>query len=318
MHNLTFASLAYDNKKKKTRREKFLQEMDQVIPWKDLTEIIEKYYPKAGNGRQPMPLEMMLKIYFMQQWYALSDPAMEDALYDTESMRRFAGIDIAADVVPDETTILHFRHLLEKNQLTRKLFEKTQRYLTEKGLLLKEGTIVDATIINAPSSTKNKDNTRDKEMKQTKKGNQWYFGMKAHVGTDSKTGLAHSIVVTDAGVHDSQVMDELLHGQEQAVYGDRAYTSEKKRAEYEARGIKWCVNRKACRHYQLTAEDVEYNHKQSQVRAKGEHAFLVVKHLWHYQKVRYKGLFKNATQVFSLFALANLYLVRNELQATRA
>jgi len=318
MHNLTFASLAYDNKKKKTRREKFLQEMDQVIPWKDLTEIIEKYYPKAGNGRQPMPLEMMLKIYFMQQWYALSDPAMEDALYDIESMRRFAGIDIAADVVPDETTILHFRHLLEKNQLTRKLFEKTQRYLTEKGLLLKEGTIVDATIINAPSSTKNKDNTRDKEMKQTKKGNQWYFGMKAHVGTDSKTGLAHSIVVTDAGVHDSQVMDELLHGQEQAVYGDRAYTSEKKRAEYEARGIKWCVNRKACRHYQLTAEDVEYNHKQSQVRAKGEHAFLVVKHLWHYQKVRYKGLFKNATQVFSLFALANLYLVRNELQATRA
>jgi len=318
MHNLTFASLAYDNKKKKTRREKFLQEMDQVIPWKDLTEIIEKYYPKAGNGRQPMPLEMMLKIYFMQQWYALSDPAMEDALYDTESMRRFAGIDIAADVVPDETTILHFRHLLEKNQLTRKLFEKTQRYLTEKGLLLKEGTIVDATIINAPSSTKNKDNTRDKEMKQTKKGNQWYFGMKAHVGTDSKTDLAHSIVVTDAGVHDSQVMDELLHGQEQAVYGDRAYTSEKKRAEYEARGIKWCVNRKACRHYQLTAEDVEYNHKQSQVRAKGEHAFLVVKHLWHYQKVRYKGLFKNATQVFSLFALANLYLVRNELQATRA
>jgi len=318
MHNLTFASLAYDNKKKKTRREKFLQEMDQVIPWKDLTEIIEKYYPKAGNGRQPMPLEMMLKIYFMQQWYALSDPAMEDALYDTESMRRFAGIDIAADVVPDETTILHFRHLLEKNQLTRKLFEKTQRYLTEKGLLLKEGTIVDATIINAPSSTKNKDNTRDKEMKQTKKGNQWYFGMKAHVGTDSKTGLAHSIVVTDDGVHDSQVMDELLHGQEQAVYGDRAYTSEKKRAEYEARGIKWCVNRKACRHYQLTAEDVEYNHKQSQVRAKGEHAFLVVKHLWHYQKVRYKGLFKNATQVFSLFALANLYLVRHELQTARA
>ena len=317
MNTLSFASLAYDNKKKKTKREKFLQEMDRVIPWKDLVQIIEGYYPKAGNGRQPMPLEMMLRIYFMQQWYALSDPAMEDGLYDSESMRRFAGIDIAADVIPDETTILHFRHLLERHKLTRKIFDKMQRYLTEKGLLLREGTIVDATIINAPSSTKNHDNTRDKEMKQTKKGNQWYFGMKAHVGTDTKTGLAHSIVVTDAGVHDAQVMDDLLHGEEQAVYGDKAYTSEKKKKEYEDRGIKWCVNRKACRHYQLSPEDVEYNHRQSQVRAKGEHAFLVVKHLWHYQKVRYKGLFKNAAQVFSLFALANLYLVRRELQMTR-
>jgi IS5 family transposase len=318
MNSLSFASLAYSNKKKKTRREKFLQEMDKVIPWKDLIQIIEGYYPKAGNGRQPMPLERMLRIYFMQQWYALSDPAMEDALYDIESMRRFAGIDIAADVVPDETTILHFRHLLEKHELTRKIFEKTQRYLTEKGLLLREGTIVDATIINAPSSTKNRDNTRDKEMKQTKKGNQWYFGMKAHVGTDSNTGLAHSIVVTDAGVHDSQVMDKLLHGEEKTVYGDKAYNSEKKRKEYEAKQVKWCVNRKACRHNQLTSEDVEYNHRQSQVRAKGEHAFLVVKHLWHYTKVRYKGLFKNAAQVFSLFALANLYLVRRELLSTKA
>jgi len=289
-----------------------------VIPWKELIEIIKKHYPKAGNGRQPMPLEMMLRIYFMQQWYGLSDPAMEDGLYDSETMRRFAGIDIAADVIPDETTLLHFRHLLEKHELTKKIFEKTQRYLTEKGLLLREGTIVDATIINAPSSTKNRDKTRDKEMKQTKKGNQWYFGMKAHVGTDTKTGLAHSIVVTDAGVHDSQVMDELLHGEEQAVYGDKAYTSEKKKKEYEAKGIKWCVSRKSCRHYQLTPEDVEYNHQQSQVRAKGEHAFLVVKHLWRYQKVRYKGLFKNAAQVFSLFSLANVYLVRRELALARA
>jgi transposase, IS5 family len=318
MITATFASLAYENKKKKTRREKFLEEMDQVIPWEELVQIIKKYYPRAGNGRQPMPLERMLRIYFMQQWYGLSDPSMEDALYDIESLRRFADIDIEADVIPDETTILNFRHLLEKHELTKKIFEKTQRYLTEKGLLLREGTIVDATIINAPSSTKNRDNTRDKEMKQTKKGNQWYFGMKAHVGTDTDKGLAHSIVVTDAAVHDSQVMDELLHGEEQAVYGDRAYTSAKKKAEYEAKGIKWCVNRKACRHYQLTPEDIEYNHKQSQVRAKGEHAFLVVKHLWHYQKVRYKGLFKNAAQVFSLFALANLYLVRHELGLTRA
>jgi IS5 family transposase len=314
MMTVSFASLAYENKKKKTRREKFLEGMDKVIPWEELLQDIKKYYPKAGNGRQPMPLEKMLRIYFMQQWYGLSDPAMEDALYDIESMRRFADIDIEVDIIPDETTILHFRHLLEKHELTKKIFEKTKRYLSERGLLLREGTIVDATIINAPSSTKNQEKSRDKEMRQTKKGNQWYFGMKAHVGTDTGRGLVHNVVVTDAAVHDSQVMDELLHGEEQSVYGDRAYTSEKRKAEYEARGIKWCINRKANRHHHLTQEDIEYNHKQSQIRAKGEHAFLVVKHLWHYQKVRYKGLFKNAAQVFSLFALANLYLVRQDLR----
>ncbi len=318
MRNVSFASLAYENKKKKTRREKFLEEMEQAIPWEELLQVIKKYYPRAGNGRQPMPLERMLRIYFMQQWYGLSDPAMEDALYDIESLRRFADIDIETDVIPDETTILNFRHLLERHELTKKIFEKTQRFLSEKGLLLREGTIVDATIINAPSSTKNKYKARDQEMRQTKKGNQWYFGMKVHVGTDIGKGLAHSIVVTDAAVHDSQVMDELLHGEEQAVYGDKAYTSEEKKKEYEARGVKWCVNRKANRHQHLTQEDVEYNHKQSQIRAKGEHAFLVVKHLWRYQKVRYKGLYKNAVQVFSLFALANLYLVRHDLRMVGA
>ena len=317
MKTVSFASLAYDNKKKKTRREKFLEEMNQVIPWDELLQDIKKYYPKAGNGRQPMPLARMLRIYFMQQWYGLSDPAMEDALYDIESMRRFADIDLGSDEIPDETTILHFRHLLEKHELTRKIFEKTKRYLLDKGLLLREGTIVDATIISAPTSTKNQSNTRDKEMHQTKKGNQWYFGMKAHVGTDTGKGLVHSVVVTDAAVHDSKVMDELLHGEEQAVYGDRAYNNEKRKAAYEARGIKWRVNRKAYRHRQLSPEDVEYNHQQSRIRAKGEHAFLVVKHLWHYQKARYKGLLKNAAQLFSLFSLANLYLVRHELQLAR-
>jgi IS5 family transposase len=315
---MSFASLAYDNKKKKTRREKFLEEMNQVIPWEELLQVIKKYYPRAGNGRQPMPLERMLRLYFMQQWYGLSDPAMEDALYDIESMRRFADIDIEVDVIPDETTILNFRHLLERHNLTKQIFEKTQRYLSEKGLLLREGTIVDATIINAPSSTKNQDKMRDREMRQTKKGNQWYFGMKAHVGTDTGRGLAHSVVVTDAAVHDSQVMDELLSGEEQAVYGDKAYASEEKKKEYEARGVKWYVNRKANRGHQLTQEDVECNHKQSQIRAKGEHAFLVVKHLWRYTKVRYKGLYKNAVQVFSLFALANLYLVRYDLRLVEA
>jgi IS5 family transposase len=317
MRRASFASLAYENKKKKTRREKFLEEMDQVIPWGEVIEIIRKYYPRAGNGRQPMPLERMLRIYFMQQWYGLSDPAMEDSLYDSESMRRFAEIDLEVDVVPDETTILHFRHLLEQHNLTEKLFESTKCYLIEKGLLLRAGTIVDATIINAPSSTKNSEKARDVEMKQTKKGNRWYFGMKAHVGTDSGKGLVHSVVVTHAAVHDSRVMDGLLHGEEGAVYGDKAYASEEKKKEYEGRGIEWCVKRKANRGHQLTQEDAEYNHLHGQIRAKGEHAFLVVKHLWHYRKVRYKGLYKNAVQVFSLFALANLYLVRNELRMMR-
>jgi transposase, IS5 family len=314
MKSLSFASLAYEQKKKKTRREQFLEEMDKVIPWESMMKTIIPHYPKAGNGRQPMELEMMLRIYFLQQWYGLSDPAMEDALYDIESMRRFAGLDLHTDAVPDETTILHFRHLLEKHQLTEKLFEQTRRYLIDKGMMVREGTIVDATILNAPSSTKNKDNARDKDMKQTKKGNQWYFGMKAHVGTDTGKGLVHSVVVTDAAVHDSKVMGELLHGEEKAVYGDKAYAGEDKQKDCESRGIEWCVKRKAYRGKQLTEEDKEYNHRHGKVRAKVEHAFQVVKHLWVYRKVRYKGLYKNAVQVFSLFTLANLYLVRKELQ----
>ena len=318
MKTASFASLVYENKKKKTRREKFLEEMEQVVPWEKLLQVIRPYYPKAGNGRQPMPLEMMLRIYFMQQWYGLSDAAMEDSLYDIESMRRFAGIDLEADTVPDETTILHFRHLLEKHKLTEKLFEQTRHYLTEKGLMLREGTIVDATIINAPSSTKNREGKRDKEMKQTKKGNQWYFGMKAHVGTDTGKGLVHRVVVTDAAVHDSRVMSKLLHGEEGAVYGDKAYAGEDRKRDYEGKGIEWRVKRKAARGKQLSDEDKEYNHRHGRVRAKGEHAFLVVKHLWHYRKVRYKGLYKNAVQLFSLFALANLYLVRQELLMLRA
>lgn len=316
MKTMSFAGLAYENKKKKTRREQFLDEMNDVIPWEELIAVIKEYYPKAGNGRQPMPMERMLRIYFMQQWYGLSDPAMEDALYDIESMRRFADIDLEVDVIPDETTILNFRHMLEKYNLTKQMFDKTKSYLAEKGLLLREGTIVDATIINAPSSTKNREKTRDKEMRSTRKGNNYYFGMKAHVGTDTGKGLVHDVVVTDAAVHDSQVIDELVHGEEQAVYGDKAYSSEEKKKEYEARGIKWHVNLRGCRWRQLTEEEVATNHEQSQTRAKVEHIFLVVKHLWHYTKVRYKGLYKNAVQVFSLFALANLYLARHELGVT--
>lgn len=315
---VSFASLAYDGKKKKTRRENFLEQMDQVIPWKELLKVIRKHYPRAGSGRQPMPMERMLRIYFLQQWYGLSDPAMEDALYDIESMRRFADIDLEVDAVPDETTILNFRHLLERHNLTEKVFEKTQQYLSDKGLLLREGTIVDATIINAPSSTKNRDRSRDKEMHQTKKGNQWYFGMKAHVGTDTKRGLVHRIVITDASVHDSQVMDDLLHGEESVVYGDKAYADEGKKSEYEASGIEWQVSRKGKRGCPLSPEDREWNREQNRTRSRGEHAFRIVKHLWNYQKVRYKGLAKNGAQIFSLFALANLYMVRKDLLMMRA
>jgi IS5 family transposase len=318
MKTMSFASLAYESKKKKTRREQFLEEMDKVIPWAELVQVIEKYYPKAGNGRQPMPMERMLRIYFMQQWYALSDPAMEDALYDIESMRRFADIDLSVDVVPDETTILNFRHMLEKHNLTKQIFENTKHYLKEKGLLLREGTIVDATIINAPASTKNREQKRDPEMHSTRKGHNYYFGMKAHIGTDTGKGLVHDVVVTDASVHDSQVMDALVHGDEEVIYGDKAYSNEEKKKEYEAKGIKWRVNLRGCRWRQLTEEEVATNHEQSQTRAKVEHIFMVVKHLWRYTKVRYKGLHKNAVQVFSLFALANLYLVRHELKVTGA
>ncbi|MDD5094547.1 MAG: IS5 family transposase [Dehalococcoidia bacterium] len=317
MNGPSFASLAYDNKKKRTRREKFLEEMDRVIPWEELLKIVRKRYPKKGNGRQPMPVERMLRIYFLQQWYGLSDPAMEDSLYDIESMRRFARIDLEADVIPDETTILNFRHYLEENGLTEKIFDKTKGYLADKGLLLREGTTVDATIINAPPSTKNETRTRDPEMKQTKKGNQWYFGMKAHVGTDTRRGLAHSIVVTHAAVHDSQAMDDLLHGEERAVYGDKAYSNIGKSQEFESQGIEWHIDRKGSPGHPLTPVDHDWNREQHRTRAKGEHIFLVVKHLWGYRKVRYKGLAKNAAQVFSLFALANLYLVRKDLLLMR-
>ena len=313
----TFASLAYDNKKKRTRREKFLGEMDEVMPWEELLKIVEEHYPKAGNGRQPMPLERMLPIYFLQQWYGLSDPGMEDALYDSEAMRRFARIDLAADAIPDETTILNFRHLLERHRLTERIFERAKGYLSEKGLLVREGTIVDATIINASPSTKNATRTRDPEMKQTKKGNQWYFGMKAHVGTNPRRGLVHSVVVTNAGVHDSQVIEELLHGEERALYGDKAYADKGKMEAFESRGIEWHIDRKGTAGHPLTPMDQDWNREQHRTRAKGEHAFLVVKHLWGYRKVRYKGLLKNAAQVFSLFALANLYLVRKDLLLMR-
>jgi len=313
MKQSSFSDLAFENKKKITRKERFLGEMDAILPWKQLLKPIVRKYTKPGNGRRPISAEVMLRIYFMQQWYGLSDPGMEDSLYDIESMRRFAGVSI--DEVPDESTILNFRHFLEGHRLTEKLFQITERYLSEQGLILSEGTIVDATIISAPSSTKNQNRQRDPEMKQTKKGNAWHFGMKTHVGCDTR-GRVHSVVVTDASVHDSVVMADCLHGEEQAIYGDKAYASEVRKRAAESQGIDWRVNRKARRGKRLTCADRSFNRKSNRTRARVEHVFGIVKHLWGYRKVRYRGLAKNAAQVFTLIALANMYMVRRELMTT--
>lgn len=317
MKQTTFASAAYERKGKVTRRERFLTEMDQVIPWTSILSLIEPHYPQAGNGTQPMPMERMLRIYFMQQWFNLSDPATEDALYDSESMRRFAGIELIDDAVPDESTILRFRHLLERHQLTQKLFELVRGLLEQKRLLLKSGTIVDATIIDAPPSTKNEAKARDPEMKQGKKnGRDWHFGMKAHVGTDLN-GLVHTLVTTHAGASDFSQLPKLLHGAERELYGDQAYWSEMHRVAAKEHGVRYRVNRRPNHSRALTEHQRKLNRLRSATRARGEHAFNVVKHLWGFSKVRYRGLAKNTARLFAAFALANLYMVRRQLMPIR-
>jgi len=313
----TFAGLAWSQKGKVTRREQFLAEMDRVIPWAPLLVLIAPYYPKAGQGRQPLGLEKMLRIYFLQQWFNLSDPQAEDAIYDSESMRRFAGVELSEDVVPDETTILRFRHLLEEHDLTAAIFAAVRDLLAEKRLLLQAGTIVDATIIAAPSSTKNAAQARDPEMRQTKKGNTWYFGMKVHVGTDPR-GLVHSLTTTDAAQADVSQLPVLVHGAERAIYGDRAYWSEGLRQAFRRRGVRFRVQRRAAPKVPLSARWQAINRTRERVRARGESPFLVVKRLWGFAKVRYRGLAKNTARAFALFALANLYMVRYRLLPTGA
>ena len=308
-----FVSSFRAKKGKVTKREQFLSEMDQVIPWARLVKAIEPHYAKAGNGRPPMGLEKMLRVYFLQQWYHLSDPAAEEALYDSETMRRFVGIEHGQDTIPDESTICLFRHLLERYRLPDRIFGEVKALLTERGLLMSAGTIVDATIINAPSSTKNEKKARDPEMHQTKKGNQWYFGMKAHTGVDQDSGLVHSVAVRAANLHDSQAMEELLHGKERAIWGDTAYQSRERKQTAEQKGLAWNVNVKASRNRALTEQERKQNRERSRVRAIGEHPYRIVKMLWGHAKVRYKGLLKNALQHFTLFALANLYLARRKL-----
>jgi IS5 family transposase len=313
MKQTTFASVAYDRKGKVTRRERFLSEMDQVIPWGSILGLIEAHYPKAGNGTQPMPMERMLRIYFMQQWFNLSDPSMEDSLYDSESMRRFAQIELSDDAVPDESTILRFRHLLEQHKLTEQIFGLVRSLLESKRLLLKSGTIVDATIIDAPPSTKNEAKARDPEMRQGKKNErEWHFGMKAHIGTDPR-GIVHTLVTTSANESDIGQMGHLLHGAERVVYGDQAYWSAAHRQSALCRGIRYCINRRGNHGHKLTHYERAINRIRSATRARVEHVFHVVKNLWGFTKVRYRGLAKNTARLFTMFALANLYLVRRRL-----
>lgn len=312
---MTFASLAHASKKKVTRREKFLAEMEAVVPWSRLLALIEPHYPKMGRkgGRPAMPLEVMLRIYCLQQWYALSDPMAEESLYDSDAMRRFAGLELGEDRIPDETTILNFRHLLERHALTEAIFAEVNAYLAENGLTLRSGTLVDATIIDAPRSTKNKAGRRDPDMSSTRKGNDWYFGMKAHVGVDADSGLVHSLETTTARVHDSQVWDELLHGDETSVWADKAYVNAERAEAFAGPGKFWGVMRKAPRGGKLHPVDEHINRLIARVRARVEHPFRVLKRQFGYIKTRYRGLARNRAQLFSLFALGNLYLVRRRL-----
>ena len=313
-HQQTLAEEGFERYRKPTRREQFLDEMDRIIPWADLCGVIEPFYPKGkGAGRPPIGVERMLRIHFLQHWFNLSDPAVEEALYDSRAMRRFVNIDLGREPAPDETTICKFRHLLEAHNLGDALFALIAEYLEENGLKVSTGTIVDATIINAPSSTKNKDGERDPEMHQTKKGNQWYFGMKAHIGVDSRTKLIHSVVATAANVHDSQILPDLLHGEETRVWGDSAYAGQRDVIREHAPKAQDFTNKKGHRSRPLSDEDRAKNRTKSRVRAKGEHPLLILKRIFAFNKVRYRGLDKNANRLFVGCGLVNLYLARKVL-----
>jgi IS5 family transposase len=305
----------YERYRRPTRRDVFLATTEQIVPWAELCSVIEPHYPKVGNGRPPVGLERMLRMYFVQHWFNLADAACEDALLDSTALRRFVGIDLGRERVPDATTLLKFRRLLERHKLGEALFAKVGEVLQARGLKLGTGTIVDATIIGAPSSTKYADKARDPEMHQTRKGQQWYFGMKLHIGVDSDTGLAHSAVVTAANVHDKHPLPELLHGRERRVYGDCAYAAQQALIRSKAVRAQDFTN-KPVRKGSVT-EELErlVNRAKSRVRARVEHVFGVVKRLWGFDKARYRGLAKNATRAFVATGLANLFLARRHLTA---
>ncbi|WP_283445827.1 IS5 family transposase [Noviherbaspirillum suwonense] len=309
------ADQGFERHRKPTRRDAFLETMNRAVPWDALCAVVEPHYPKKGNGRPPIGLERMLRIHFLQHWFNLADLACEEALYDSASLRRFAGIDLGNEPVPDATTMLKFRRLLEQHKLAERLFTEVGRVLQGSGMTLKTGTIVDATIIAAPSSTKNADKQRDPEMHQTRKGQQWYFGMKLHIGVDSHSGLAHSAVVTPANIHDKHPLPELLHGQERRVYGDSAYTSQKALIRGKAPKAKDFTNERVRKAGQVDEVKRAKNRSKSKIRARVEHVFAVVKRLWGFTKVRYRGLAKNASRAFTALALANIYLARHRLMA---
>ncbi|MCM8750697.1 IS5 family transposase [Thermomicrobiaceae bacterium CFH 74404] len=306
----------FELKVKTTRKREFLRQMQQVVPWKELGALIAPHMPSPGpkGGRPPYPVSVLLRIHFLQQWFALSDPAAEEALYDVPAFAEFVGLDLGVDTVPDETTILRFRHLLEEKNLSQRMLELVNEILTQRGLMVRSGTVVDATLIAAPSSTKNQSRSRDPEMHQTKKGNQWYFGCKAHVGTDAASGLAHSVVVTPANVADVTQAHALLHGEERDVFADAGYQGVDKRQEVQARHpkVNWYVAMRPGKRRQLdTTKPLdavldELEGVKARIRARGEHIFGVLKCVFRYTKVRYKGLKKNAAQITTLLMLANL------------
>jgi IS5 family transposase len=303
----------FEQYRRPTRRETFLATMERIVPWQDLCEVIEPHYPKPGNGRPPIGLHRMLRMYFVQHWFNLSDEACEDALLDSPALRLFVGIDLGRERVPDATTLLKFRRLLEQHQLGQCLFARVGKVLQAQGLKVGAGTIVDATLIAAPSSTKNAEKQRDPEMHQTRKGQQWYFGMKLHIGVDSRSGLAHSAVVTAANVHDKHPLPDLLHGNERRVYGDSAYASQKALIGSKAPRAKDFTNQRARKGGVVDEVERSKNRNKSKVRARVEHVFAVVKRLWGFTKVRYRGLEKNATRAFVSLGLANIYLARQRL-----
>ena len=309
MKQMTLAGAkGFEKHSRATRKGAFLARMEVLMPWAAFCALIDPYYPKAGNGRPPVGLERMLRMYFVANWFNLADEACEDALYDIPAFREFCRIDLGRERVPDATTLMNFRHLLEQHQLGAALFATVGELLMQNGMKLSGGTIVDATLIAAPPSTKNEDKQRDPEMHQTKKGNEWHFGMKLHIGTDSQTGLVHSASVTAANVHDSQEVENLLHGNETRFYGDSAYRGkeQRNRLKHLAPKAKDFTNKRAYRNTPLTQADKDTNRRKSGVRSKVEHVFLVIKRLWGFAKVRYRGLAKNANRAFAMLAMANL------------
>jgi transposase, IS5 family len=317
MDQISFSDAEHAAKRKKTRRELFLEEMELVVPWKPLLKLIEPFYPLAGRGRRPYPLEAILRVHLMQNWFALSDPAMEEALYEIASLRSFASLSLG-EPIPDETTILNFRHLLEENDLADDILKLVNAHLAKKGLLLKRGSIVDATIIAAPSSTKNAEGKRDPEMHQTKKGNQWHFGMKAHIAVDADSGLVHTVMTTPANEADVDQVADLLHGKEEQVWADSGYRGAPKRVKRE--DLQWHIAARPSDIAKIPAGRAKarvqkQEHKKASVRAKVEHPFRVIKRQFGLAKVRFRGLRKNTAHVVTLFALSNLWMARHQLIA---